>query len=299
MSNRSIRTNQLTPGTKFLVNGKLMFARVGTQYEGESLARANARRQQRRMNPIDKPYTEIAICDAKILYRDPNNKSIEEQYAEECLYRSSSPNYTGYAFSAINKSYRLPFVGTPDGKGGVDVIDMAGRELAAGLNVTVVMSVYKASPNNGVGFDGVIVNEPIRFYAGTIGAGLEAFGLTLNLPDNAMDFLTPHRGEQGAAGAEDAAAAAPGAPLPSYGPAAPNQGAAVPPPQGNPYASNNAPTMPFDRPAAQPGYPAAGAAPAPGYTGQMPGAYPTGGYPGQPAGPEPGVRFDPNADRQY
>ena len=58
---------------------------------------------QRRKHPIDKNYTTITLYNASVVARDPANPTVEERYAAECLYRSSSEDYPGNNFSAIKR----------------------------------------------------------------------------------------------------------------------------------------------------------------------------------------------------
>jgi hypothetical protein len=118
------------------------------------------------MHKIERNYTSISLYNAQVIAKDPNNPSIEERYAAECLYRSSSANYPGNNFSAMNKSHNLPKVGVFNPQtNAYDEIKLDG-ELAAGLDVTVVMRVSKGQGNNGVSLDTVLVNEPIKYYQG-------------------------------------------------------------------------------------------------------------------------------------
>lgn len=184
MSNRTISTNQLTPGRIFLVRGKVGFSRLTSRIEGEELQQDIQRRRSKGWLPIDKPYTTITINQAEVIVKDRNNIQPEEQYAIESLYTSSSQRgQGGYSYTANNKGTRsLPYIAATraGAQGVVDQIQPEG-ELANGLDVTLVMRVFKGKPNIGVSLDGVIVNEPIRYFDNTrAGAGLDGFGITFN-----------------------------------------------------------------------------------------------------------------------
>lgn len=184
MSNRTISTNQLTPGRIFLVRGKVGFSRLTSRIEGEELQQDIQRRRSKGWPPIEKPYTTITINQAEVIVKDRNNIQPEEQYAIESLYTSSSQrSQGGYSYTANNKGTRaLPYIAvTRAGEQGVvDQIQPEG-ELANGLDVTLVMRVFKGKPNIGVSLDGVIVNEPIRYFDNNrTGAGLDGFGITFN-----------------------------------------------------------------------------------------------------------------------
>lgn len=213
MSNRTITTNQLTPGRIFLVRGKVGFSRLTSRIEGEELQQDIQRRRSKGWLPIEKPYTTITINQAEVIVKDRNNIQPEEQYAIESLYTSSSQRGQGsYSYTANNKGTRaLPYIAVTraGAQGVVDQIQPEG-ELANGLDVTLVMRVFKGKPNMGVSLDGVIVNEPIRYFDNTrAGDGLDGFGITFNplapgtLP-TAAETDNSHNAEQPAyAGHED------------------------------------------------------------------------------------------------
>lgn len=213
MSNRTVTTNQLTPGRIFLVRGKVGFSRLTSRIEGEELQQDIQRRRSKGWLPIEKPYTTITINQAEVIVKDRNNIQPEEQYAIESLYTSSSQRgQGGYSYTANNKGTRaLPYIAVTRAgvQGIVDQIQPEG-ELANGLDVTLVMRVFKGKPNMGVSLDGVIVNEPIRYFDNTrAGVGLDGFGITFNplapgtLP-TAAETDNSHSAEQPAyAGHED------------------------------------------------------------------------------------------------
>lgn len=174
---KTIQSNQLTPGATYLVRGKVAFSRITRQTTDEEREREN----KRRMYPQDKNYTNMSLYDATVLAKDPQNPTIEEKYAAECLYRSASQNYPGNNFSAMNKTQKLPIVGELQGNNQyVEIKPQA--ELATGLDVTLVMRVYKPTGqrNNGVSLDRVLINEPVRYYGGgsEVDNALSDFGYT-------------------------------------------------------------------------------------------------------------------------
>lgn len=155
-----ISTNQLTPGESLMIRGRLQYSRLTSKIEGEELARRN----QGQRYPITTPYTTATICDAQIIAKDPSHPSLFEQWAQNRLYTSKAEGATGYAFSANNKGNSLPWIGVEESKGTVHQVYPEG-ELAKDLQVTLVLSVFKTSQNNGVGLDGVIVHEPLRLFS--------------------------------------------------------------------------------------------------------------------------------------
>lgn len=174
----TINNNQLEVGKTYLVRGKIGFSHVSKPTTDEERMAAN----KRRMHPIDKNYTSISIYDAQVICRDPQNPSIEERYASECFYKSSSPAYPGNNFTAMNKSRNLPKVGVASGTNQYDEITLDGKELATGLDVILVMRVFKGQGNNGVSLDTVLVNEPVRFFQGSnaISEQLSDYGITFS-----------------------------------------------------------------------------------------------------------------------
>lgn len=191
MANRTVNTNMLTPNKTIMIRGKLTYSRVTKFIDGDELRKDNQRRAQRNLPEISKPYTTASICNATVLYENPNQKTPEDIYAEESLYQSTSPTNTGWNFQGMNKGKILPYIAVmrPDGTT-ADQIKPEG-ELAAGLDVTLVLRVFAAKPNNGVGLDGIIVNEPIRYYNGGLGIGLAERGITFNASPDAMNMPTP------------------------------------------------------------------------------------------------------------
>ena len=182
----TINTNQLTPGAAFLVRGKVGFSRITRPTTDEEREREN----KRRMYPQLQNYTNISIYEAEVLAINPSQPTIEERYAAECLYRSTSQNYPGNNFSAMNKTRNLPTVGVLEGSGKNYVEIKPQAELATGLDVTLVLRVYRspAAKNNGVSLERVLVNEPIRYYGGNneVDKMLADFGITFRaLPPQA------------------------------------------------------------------------------------------------------------------
>lgn len=172
-TNRSIRNNQLAPNATYLVRGKVGFSRVTRHTTDQEREKENARRT----HPINNNYTNITLHDAQVLAVDPTNPTLEERYAAESLYQSNS--YTGQCFSAMNQSRNLPGIGVLDGPNHYVQVAPEG-ELAQGLDVTLVMRVFKGKGNNGVSLDKILVNEPIRYYEGgnSVDKALSNFGIT-------------------------------------------------------------------------------------------------------------------------
>lgn len=180
MANRTISTQSLTPGELFCVRGKLTYGRLAKQVDGEELEKDKQRRAARGMRPIERPYTSATITDAYVPIKDKNNPTLEERYAQESLYTSHANGSHGFNFSAVNRGNRLPWIGVRDPQDPMKIEQlMLPNELASGLDVTLVMRVFQGKPNKGVTLDGVILNEPPRYFASADPtASLSALGIT-------------------------------------------------------------------------------------------------------------------------
>lgn len=182
---KAIKNTQLTPDTTYFVRGRVSFSRIQRQTTDAERQRENARRQY----PFDKNYTYLTIHSATVLCRDPEHPTVEEQYARECFYQSSSESNPGNNFTGTNKSSNLPRVAVIDPENSKKYNEIRlEHELANGLDVTLVMRVFKGNGNNGVSLDRVLVNEPIRYFEGKtpVDKDMEAMGITFNaLPPTA------------------------------------------------------------------------------------------------------------------
>lgn len=180
MANRTISTQSLTPGELFCVRGKLTYGRLAKQVDGEELEKDKQRRAARGMRPIERPYTSATITDAYVPVKDKNNPTLEERYAQESLYTSHANGSHGFNFSAVNRGNRLPWIGVRDAQDPMKIEQLVlPNELASGLDVTLVMRVFQGKPNKGVTLDGVILNEPPRYFASADPtASLSALGIT-------------------------------------------------------------------------------------------------------------------------
>lgn len=238
---KTIHSSKLTPNQTYLVRGKVGFSRITRHTTDEERAEAN----KRRMHPMNNNYTSLSIYDAQVLCKDPSQPTIEEQYAAESLYKSSSPKYPGNNFSAINQTKNLPIVGvlTPTPETPNNYVETKlENELASGLDVTLVMRVYKGQgSNNGVSLDRVLVNEPIRYYGGNseVDKTLAGFGIT-------FQAMAPAKKEETAASTapaqETTAATAPTEQQPAPAQPVDNNAFAAAPasqPQAQPAATDN------------------------------------------------------------
>lgn len=164
MSNRTVQNSQLTPNTAFYVSGELGFARITSQIAGEELRKSDERRASRGWIPVGKPYTTATVNKAKVLMKNPQAPTLEETYAQESLYTSQNNNGS-YSYTCNNKGKFLPWVGQRNADGSVTQLVPEG-ELASGLKVTLCVRIFavRGRMNKGVTLDGIIVEEPIRYY---------------------------------------------------------------------------------------------------------------------------------------
>lgn len=191
MPNYSVQAEQLTEGTSVFIRGKLAFARLTRLIEGEELARVNQRKVQNGMSPVNQPHTTATITEAEVTYADPANPTLEEQFVAERRYTSKKNPDSGANYSIDSKGNNLPIIAIPSEKNdGTYDQDTSGRELDRGLDVTLVLRVYK--PKNyakrGLSLDQVIVHETPRYYGGggVNAEDLKARGIVFNSPPRAV-----------------------------------------------------------------------------------------------------------------
>lgn len=236
MSVHQIQDSQLTVGASVLVRGNVTFSRITRRLEGEELKNDQARRRTRGQIPIDKPYVTISICNATIVPKVPNTLTPDEQYVAERFYTSQKPEKPGMNFTIDSKSQYLPYIsqvkeGNPRE---VDQVKPLG-EPATGLDVVLVLRIFQSSNYGGMGrkgvtLDGIIAQEPIRYYTSNNAALLlKERGITYNaLPPEELESMT----QQAANNTEVDNSATPA-------------GTQVAPPTGNPFSTNDPNVNPF------------------------------------------------------
>lgn len=257
-----IDKNALRINATMMVRGVITYSRIKELISGEAL-KADIQEQTRRGRrfPTTDPYCKISICNAQVVYKnpnaaqDPNLKTLEEKWAEGEMYVSAqhADRYPGMNFT-IERRKVLPWVASMR-EGNVVEQFTPEAELANGLDVTLVLRVFRgrSAQNNSVSLDGVICNEPVRYFQQV---NLGEYGLTFR-PEPAAD--SSHEEPAPVAQPATGFSAAPQAPAAPVAPA---------------------PASPFPP------------APAPAVTGQAPVApAPAGG----------GIQYDPANDptRQY
>lgn len=203
-----INATQLTPNATVHIRGKLTFSRLAKLIDGEELANSDAQRRQRKMIPVGRPHTSVSLAHAEVVYADPNAPTTEELFVAERRYTSQQADQ-GLCYSMDNKSSKLPIVGVQNTADGTVEQVILESDLAAGIDVTLVMRVYKPQghPNCGLSLDLVLLHEPVRYYNVGVNTGeLAARGIIFTTPPKQVS------GAEAAAGAAPAAAAAAGLP---------------------------------------------------------------------------------------
>lgn len=164
---RSIDIDDLAPDTTFEIRGTLSFSRLRSPIRGKELARHNRWRIEHGGASIDRPHTTATVHDAWVVYSPENPTPTQEEcFAEQLLYQSKTEGHKK-CFTAFNKGYILPYIALREPENG-DIREIhAQGELAKGLDVTLQLRVFKSRMGcNGVTLDGVVVEEPIRYYQG-------------------------------------------------------------------------------------------------------------------------------------
>lgn len=232
-----ISTDQLTPGAVIIVEGSVTYSRITKFVEGEELVRENQRKASRGMIPSDKPYTTIAIANAKIVPLNPNALTLEEQYVQSRFYNSKNdPSLICYQYE--NKSPYLPRISQAR-EGSANTFDqiVPQGELANGLKVMLIMTIYasKKFGKNALGLEQIVSKEPIRYYDGSNTAkALAQRGMTY-VP------LTPEK-DKAAITPKETASTATAAATATAAPTAPTAPVAPVAPQANPYMNAPNPT---------------------------------------------------------
>ncbi|GAB3943991.1 hypothetical protein GCM10029976_067420 [Kribbella albertanoniae] len=197
MANYSISAAQLSEGEIVLIRGKLGFSRLTRLIDGAQLEASDARKVQSGGIAVGKPHTSATITHAEVICKDADNPTVEERYVAERRFASAKHPDTGANYSIDSKG-SLPGIAVP-GDGGKVVPDDSGRELAQGLDVTLVLRVFKPKgyANRGLSLDTVIVNEPVRYYVGnTNAAELAARGIVFAAPPQSVQAAAAPGSEQ-------------------------------------------------------------------------------------------------------
>ncbi len=243
-----IKLNSIAPNTTVMIRGKVSFSRIASLIQGDELTRDIQEQSKRTQYPITSPYCKLSLCEARVVYQDqaaatdPSRKTAIEQWAENEMYVSTKnpQKYPGMNYNAV-MTKRLPWLGVLDGTT-VQQVTPEG-ELANGMDVTIVLRVYKSKnyANHGVSFDGIICNEPVRYFQQV---NLSAYGLTFKpevrtVPADEADAASGDEGYQ-----SNPFSAAPAAETPAEAPAPAGQFPAAPAPAAPAPGAPVAPAAP-------------------------------------------------------
>lgn len=187
----------IEPNTVIMVRGNLTYSRTVSFLQGDALKDDIANRRNKGYPPVsERPYMVATVCNAQVVRDDPNApETVADIYAREAMF--TSKNNSGYSFTAKrtappmkadpyrvdeSKNVRGPWLGVMEADGKtVQQIKQEG-ELDNGLDVTLVMRVFKSrnGMNNGVSLDGIILHEPVRYYSGANARELASRGIIFN-----------------------------------------------------------------------------------------------------------------------
>lgn len=187
MTQHTVPAESLKEGSLIFVTGKLAFSRLAKPIDGQELAERVARqRAAGRTYPTTVPHTTVTLTDAKVLTADPTRATPEETFVHETLYVSKSGEHTGKTgYSIDNSGAGLPVVLAKDEQSGEYSQVVLEKDLAAGLDVTLVLNVFKSPKyaKRGVGLSQVLVNEPVRYYSSGVDTdALAARGIVVRGP---------------------------------------------------------------------------------------------------------------------
>lgn len=183
-NNYTIAATELTPGQTVMVRGKTTFSRLARLVEGQALIESDNNRVKNGMQAVGRPYTSVNLAHAEVLFADPANPTREELFVQERRFVSKKNPENGLGYGIDNKSTTLPPVGVRNANNEIEQVILE-NDLAAGLDVTLVLRVYKpkAHLNCGLSLDLVVVEEPIRYYnAGVNQSELAARGIIFAKP---------------------------------------------------------------------------------------------------------------------
>lgn len=191
-----INIQELTPGKTIFVSGKVKYSHITKHVAGKELQKANERRIASNGRPVEKAYTTITITEAQILPEQQGTLTKEEEFIQQKLYISKENAAAGkqiYDYAPISKSPFLPRVTQCDANNPNVCTEIKPEgELANGLQVIVVMRIYSTDSRgyntNGVAMDGILLQEPVKYYSqDNFAQALANRGITMTpLPDGTV-----------------------------------------------------------------------------------------------------------------
>lgn len=173
-----------------VVKGIVDFSHITRMYVGQELAAENARRTQRGLTSIDRPFTQITIKNAQVVMNNPNAKTVNDYYAEsKMLFASKKYPEKQFCCTGTNKGNQLPTVFQRDASDPNSVTQIIpDGEPASGLAVTLVFRPFKPKKvgmHTGLSLDSVICDEPFRAAVFGGAASLASLGLNVTAADSA------------------------------------------------------------------------------------------------------------------
>lgn len=184
MSNYSVSASQIQEGSIIAVRGKINFSRLANLVQGEELIQSDNRRTQNGMYRIGVPHTTVSLTEPQVVMDNPAAPTKEQLFVQERFYVSKKNPEVGPQYSIDSRSNTLPVIAIPSTtEPGKFEQDTSRQELAQGVDVTLVLRVYKPKEhlNRGLTIEQVIVNETPRYYNSATrvpDATLAALGVT-------------------------------------------------------------------------------------------------------------------------
>lgn len=182
---KTISDSQLTVGALVLVRGNTEYSRLLRKIEGEELEKDKMRKAQAGMIPVEKPYTTVQLTNARVIPLNPAaGFTPEEIFVSERFYRrQTDPVDAPWHFTVNNKSpFPNQFYMARQGKTTEGDLIVPENELANGLDVILVLRIFQSGSfsRKGVGLHSIILQEPIRYYAGDNTRALAEAGIILH-----------------------------------------------------------------------------------------------------------------------
>lgn len=184
----TISAAQLREGQQILVKGKTSFSRLASLVEGQALQKSIEQSKARgSLYPTTVPHTTINLVDVEVLAANPAAPTPEEQFVHEKTYTVKQGDNAGkVGYSIDNKSTYLPTIleQDPENPGQYRQLVLE-RDLAGGLEVILVLQVFKSgdNANRGIGLQQVVLQEPVKYYSsGMDTSALAARGIVVNGP---------------------------------------------------------------------------------------------------------------------
>lgn len=187
MSEAKIPAERLAGDQIVVVQGKTSYSRLARPVTGKELEASIARSKAAgRLYPTTRPHTTISIIDAQVLYADPTNPTLEEQFVAQRLFTYQKGENAGrIGYSIDDTSPFLPLILVPDeenpGKHRQQILE---NDLAADLSVRIVLHTFRSKSGyqkTGIGIQQVVLDEPLKYYSGGSNtAELAARGITIS-----------------------------------------------------------------------------------------------------------------------